>query len=124
MVDAFSLKLQRDKRKNALAVDPAKGKTEKRLYFSPYCGDETTTYSNRAKKYPIMNGKEKSLNEIPFRLFFSRSAASARKGPPPRGLPANQKPWEDAGWGFFPFSSFSSVPSASCPSIPPFFPVR
>ena len=44
----FSLKLQRDKRKNALAVDPAKGKTEKKLYFSPYCGDETTTYYNRA----------------------------------------------------------------------------
>ena len=35
-----------------------------------------------------MNGKEKSLNEIPFRLFFSRSAASARKGLPPRGLPS------------------------------------
>ncbi len=27
MVDAFSLKLQRDNRQNALAVDPAKGKT-------------------------------------------------------------------------------------------------
>ena len=40
----FSLKLQRDNRKNALAVDPAKGKTGKKLYFSPHCGDETTTY--------------------------------------------------------------------------------
>ena len=29
MVDAFSLKLQRDNWKNALAVDPAKGKTRK-----------------------------------------------------------------------------------------------
>ena len=30
----FSLKFQRDNRQNALAVDPAKGKTgEKRLYF-------------------------------------------------------------------------------------------
>ena len=33
MVDAFFLKLQRDNRKNALAVDPAKGKTGKKLYF-------------------------------------------------------------------------------------------
>ena len=30
MVDAFSLKLQRDNRKNALAVDPAKGKNWKK----------------------------------------------------------------------------------------------
>ena len=44
----FSLKLQRDNRKNALAVDPARGKLEKRLYFSLHCGDETTTYYNRA----------------------------------------------------------------------------
>ena len=44
----FSLKLQRDNRKNALAVDPAEGKTGKRLYFSLYCGDEITTYYNRA----------------------------------------------------------------------------
>ncbi len=29
----FFLKLQRDNRKNALAVDPAKGKTGKKLYF-------------------------------------------------------------------------------------------
>jgi hypothetical protein len=35
MVDAFSLKPQRDSRKNALAVAHAKGKLEKRLYFSP-----------------------------------------------------------------------------------------
>ena len=48
MVDAFSLKLQRDNRKNALTVDPAKGETGKKLYFSPHCGDETTTYFNRA----------------------------------------------------------------------------
>ena len=33
MVDTFSLKLQRDKRKNALTVDPPKGKTRKKLYF-------------------------------------------------------------------------------------------
>ena len=47
----FSLKLQRDNRKNALIVEPAKGKTGKKLYFSTYCGDETTTYSNRAFLY-------------------------------------------------------------------------
>ena len=29
----FSLKLQRDNRKNALAVDPAKGKTGKKAVF-------------------------------------------------------------------------------------------
>ena len=35
MVDAFSLKLQRDNRKNALAVEPAKGKTgEKGCIFT------------------------------------------------------------------------------------------
>ena len=34
MVDVFFLKFQMDKRKNALAVDPAKGKNRrKRLYF-------------------------------------------------------------------------------------------
>ena len=48
MVDAFSLNPQRDRRKNALAVAHAKGKLEKRLYFSPHCGDETTTCYNRA----------------------------------------------------------------------------
>ena len=25
-------------------MDPDKGKTRKKLYFSPHCGDETTTY--------------------------------------------------------------------------------
>ena len=44
----FSLKLQRDNRKNALTVDSAKGNTGKRLYFSPHCEVETTTYSDRA----------------------------------------------------------------------------
>ena len=33
MVDAFSLKLQRDNRQNALAVYPAKGKTGKKALF-------------------------------------------------------------------------------------------
>ncbi len=44
----FSLKRQRHNRQNTLAVDPAEGKTGKKLYFSPYCGDGTTTYYNRA----------------------------------------------------------------------------
>ena len=47
----FSLKLQRDNRKNALAVDPAKGKTGKKAIFSPHCGDETTTYITEPMKY-------------------------------------------------------------------------
>ena len=46
----FSLKLQRDNRKNALAVDPAKGKNGEKAVFSPHCGDETTIYYNRAKE--------------------------------------------------------------------------
>ncbi len=44
----FSLKLQRDNRKNASAVDPAKGKTGKKAVFSSHCGDETTINYNRA----------------------------------------------------------------------------
>ena len=44
----FFLKLQRDNWENTLAVDPAKGKTGKKLYFSPHYGDETTTCYNKA----------------------------------------------------------------------------
>jgi len=44
----FSLKFQRDNRQNALAVDPAKGKTGEKTVFSPHSGDETTTNYNRA----------------------------------------------------------------------------
>ena len=50
----FSLKLQRDNRKNALTVDPAKWKTGKKLYFSPHCGDETNTYLQSLLKSPII----------------------------------------------------------------------
>ena len=46
----FSLKLQRDTPKNTLAVDPPRGKLEKRLYFSPHCGDEITTYNRALEK--------------------------------------------------------------------------
>ena len=57
MVDAFPLKLQRDNRQNALAVDPAKGKTRKKLYFSSHCGDETITITepnfNVAKNFKV-----------------------------------------------------------------------
>ena len=56
MADAFSLKLQRNNRKNALAVDPAKGKIRKKLYFSSHCGDETTVYyKSLAFSYGIGN---------------------------------------------------------------------
>ena len=48
MVDAFFLKLQRNNRQNASAVDPAKGKTGKKAVFSSHCGDETTINYNRA----------------------------------------------------------------------------
>ena len=44
----FSLKLQRDNRQNALAVDPPKGKTGEKV--SSHCGDETTINYNRAKE--------------------------------------------------------------------------
>ena len=70
MVDAFFLEVQRNHRKNALTADPAKGKTGKKLYFSPHCGDETTTYSNRA----FFNEMcwEGGLKDFP---FLSRNAA-------------------------------------------------
>lgn len=48
MVDVFFLKPQRDNRQNALALEPAKGKIGKKAIFSQHCGDEATTYSNRA----------------------------------------------------------------------------
>ena len=51
MVDAFSLKLQRNNWQNALAVDSAKEKTKKAV-FSPCCGDETATCPDRAKLFP------------------------------------------------------------------------
>ena len=50
MVDAFSLKFQRNNQQNALARVPPRGKLEKRVVFSPYCGDETTPYYDRADK--------------------------------------------------------------------------
>jgi len=46
----FSLKRQRNDRKNALAVAPEKGKTGEKAVFSPHCGDETTTYHIRSLK--------------------------------------------------------------------------
>ena len=56
----FLLKFQRNNRKNTLAVDPATGKTGKKLYFSPYCGDETTTSYNRV----ITNQQHASIIEL------------------------------------------------------------
>ena len=70
----YSLKFQRDNRKNALAVDPARGKLEKRLYFSLHCGDETTTYYNRAKHFHVENtlptaGSRRSLRRHKHNVF-------------------------------------------------------
>ena len=43
----FFLKFQRINQQNALAIDSARGKPEKKAVFSPNCGDETT-WSDRA----------------------------------------------------------------------------
>ena len=48
------MKLKRDNRKNGLTVDPTKGKTGKKLYFSSYCGDETNIYLQSLLKSPII----------------------------------------------------------------------
>ena len=66
MVDAFSLKLQRDNRKNALAVDPAKEKTEKRLYFPLYCVVETTTNYKQSLLYSEHANNTALLYHYPF----------------------------------------------------------
>ena len=70
----YSLKFQRDNRKKALAVDPAKGKTGKKAVFSPHCGDETTTYYNRAKHFHVKNtlptaGSRRSLRRHKHNVF-------------------------------------------------------
>ena len=45
----YFLNFQRDNRLNASAMDSANGKKRrKRLYFAPYCGDETITFYDRA----------------------------------------------------------------------------
>ena len=46
----FSLKLQRNSQPNALLWIPPRGKLEKKPVCSPCGGDETTTYSDRAKR--------------------------------------------------------------------------
>ena len=43
----FSLKLQRDNRQNALAVDPAKGKTGEKGCIFTTLWDEITAYYDR-----------------------------------------------------------------------------
>ena len=48
MADAFSLKLQRNNRKNALARNSAKGKAGEKAVCPPCRGDETTTCHDRA----------------------------------------------------------------------------
>ena len=61
VVDAFPPEAPRNNRQNALAVDPAKGKTGKKAVFSPYCGDEAATCHNRAKekKPPFVVGSQR-----------------------------------------------------------------
>ena len=73
MVDAFSLKLQRNNRQNALAVDSAKGKTGKKAVFWLHCGDETTIYYNRAK-YFAHGGRQQTLNRVfsPYHATLSK----------------------------------------------------
>ena len=46
----FSMTFQGNNQQNALAVDPAKGKTGEKAVFSQCGGDETTTYYDRAFK--------------------------------------------------------------------------
>ena len=72
MVDAFFLETPKAYRKNALAVDPAKGKTGKKLYFSPLCEEETATYDNRA------NEKRQEPNPA-FQLFRSVGTPCIRR---------------------------------------------
>ena len=48
MVDAFSLKLQRNNQLNALAVVPAKGKTGEKGCIFTTLWDEITAYYDRA----------------------------------------------------------------------------
>ena len=71
MVDAFFLETPKDNRKKALAVDPAKGKTEKKLYFSPHCGDETTTYYNEPRKIGVIPSSPYGKGK-PFSFSFPR----------------------------------------------------
>ena len=44
----FSMVFQGNNQQNASAMKPAKGKTGEQAVFSPCCGDETTTYYERA----------------------------------------------------------------------------
>ena len=90
MVVAFSLKLQRDNRKNALAVDPSKGKTGKRLYFSPHCGDETTAYYDTAFEKspspvppPAKTSTSGEAAQRAFRMVYGGAGESAHAAPFP-----------------------------------------
>ena len=51
----FSLKFQRDDRKNASARDSANGKLGRKAVFLPSCGDEATTYDDSAyRNHPFL----------------------------------------------------------------------
>ena len=49
MIDAFSLKFQRNNQQNALAIGFAKGKTGEKGCIFTTLWDETTAYYDRAK---------------------------------------------------------------------------
>ena len=51
MVDAFSLKFQRNNQQNALAIGFAKGKTGEKGCIFTTLWDETTAYYDRAKLF-------------------------------------------------------------------------
>ncbi len=90
----FSLKLQRDNRKNALAVDPAKGKTGKKAIFSPHYGDETTTYYTEPYFKTVLNFRLIQQSEVVHLPLFQRSircreygrTSNAVKGTPRKRL--------------------------------------
>ena len=106
MVDAFFLETPKDNRKKSLSRGSRKGKTGKKLYFSPHCGDETTTYYDRSTSTPrrkrhARRGKTEAMRPVQ-KLTTSRTtagtpgphdAACLENGMPHREMPPNQRRW-------------------------------
>ncbi len=80
----FSLKLQRINQKMPYPWSPPRGKPEKKTVFSLNCGDEITTYYNRAFKKTI---KSTDLNLYPSVKCCDRAKAHPRASKKSR-LPA------------------------------------
>ena len=80
----FSLKLQRINQKMPYPWSPPRGKPEKKAVFSLNCGDEITTYYNRAFKKTI---KSTDLNLYPSVKCCDRAKAHPRASKKSR-LPA------------------------------------